>query len=210
MSDDWRDKIDQWTDRHFEQMVGIRRQLHSHPEPSGEEFETSLYLYQLLTDQGFDVRMGPEGRGLIVDCAGQSDASRVAVRADLDALRIQDQKTVAYRSQCPGVMHACGHDAHAAVMVGVLLVLNEMEAAGELPWTVPLRGIFQPSEETITGALEMIEVGALEGIEAIFATHVDPSRCAGRVGMRNGVLTAKCDSMRFTIKGRGGHAARPH
>ncbi len=210
MSDDWRDKIDRWTDRHFEQMVTIRRQLHSHPEPSGEEFETSLYLYQLLTDQGFDVRMGPEGRGLIVDRAGQSAASRVAVRADLDALRIQDQKLVDYRSRCPGVMHACGHDAHAAVMYGVMMVVKEMEAAGELPWSVPLRGIFQPSEETITGAMEMIEVGALEGIEAIFAAHVDPSRCVGRVGTRAGVLTAKCDSMRFTIKGRGGHAARPH
>ena len=207
---DWRKRIDEWTDRHFKEIVATRRHLHAHPEPSGEEQETSLYLYQLFSDRGFDVRMGPEGRGLMVDRKGQPEASRVAIRADIDALRIQDRKDVQYRSQSPGIMHACGHDAHTAIVTGVLLVLQNMEAAGQLPWPVPLRGIFQPSEETITGANEMIQVGAIEGIEAIFATHVDPTRLTGRVGTRHGLLTSNSDSMQFIIRGRGGHAARPH
>ncbi len=210
MMPDWHNHIDEWTDRHFEQMIAVRRHLHTHPEPSGKEQKTSLHLAQLFSDRGFDTRMGPEGRGLIVDRKGKREASRVAIRADIDALRIQDRKDVPYRSQSPGVMHACGHDAHTAIVMGVLLVLQEMQAAGQLPWPVPLRGIFQPAEETIVGATEMILSGAIEGIEAIFATHVDPTRLTGRVGTRHGLLTANCDSMQFIIRGRGGHAARPH
>jgi len=210
MSHNWCRQLDERIDRHFAEFVAIRRHLHAHPEPSGEEHQTSLYLYQLLSDQGFDVRMGPEGRGLVVDRGGHRDESRLALRADVDGLRIQDRKTVPYRSQREGVMHACGHDAHTSILVGVLLVLNEMAAANELPCTVPLRGIFQPSEETGSGAREMVGAGAIEGIEAILSTHMDPTRLVGRVGVRSGVLTANCEAMKFIVRGRGGHAARPH
>lgn len=196
----------------MEQMVQIRRHLHAHPELSGEERKTSLYLYQLLGDQGFNVSMGPDGRGIIADSkschAGSS--GRIALRADLDALRINDSKHVEYRSQCPGIMHACGHDAHTALVFGALCALNDVNGQSPPDGIIPMRGVFQPAEETCTGAREMIEVGALEGVAAIIAVHVDPSRQVGRVGLRTGVLTANCDEMQITIVGRGGHAARPH
>ncbi len=206
---DWQTELDQTVDHYFETMVAVRRRLHMHPELSGQEHQTSLYLYQLLGDQGLDVQMGPEGRGLVAQSHHEA-APRVALRADIDALRIADQKQVPYRSQRPGLMHACGHDGHTAVVVGAALALERMRAEAKLPWPVPWRAIFQPSEETATGAQEMIAAGALEGIEAIFAAHVDPTREVGHLGLRPGILTAGCDAMRLTIYGQGGHAARPH
>ena len=197
-------------DRRFDQLVEVRRHLHAHPELSGEERETSLYLYQLLGELGFDVRMGPEGRGVLADGPHDGQRPLVALRADIDALRIHDAKHVAYRSQRDGVMHACGHDAHTAVVFGALASLMELEQRGGLPWAVPLRGVFQPAEEISRGAREMIQVGALEQVGSILAVHVDPSRSVGRIGLRSGVLTASCDEMRVRLEGRGGHAARPH
>ncbi len=206
----WRNQLDTCVDRHWEQIVSIRRHLHCHPEPSGEETETSQFLFRLLQDAGASPHYGPEGRGVMVDCPAESMPRRLALRADIDALRIQDQKEVPYRSQQPGVMHACGHDAHTAMLAGALLTLLELESQGALPWPVSWRGIFQPSEETGTGAREMIECGAMEDIDAIIATHVDPTREAGKVGLRWGVLTANCDDTRLVVTGQGGHAARPH
>ncbi len=191
-------------------MIDVRRHLHAHPEVSGQEHETSLFLYQMLLDAGFDVRMGPDGRGLLVDSRHKTQLPCIALRADIDALAIHDEKNVTYRSRHDGVMHACGHDAHTAVVLGALTALEELRTAGELPWDVCVRGVFQPSEETATGAAEMIEAGALEGVDAILAVHVDPSRSVGRIGIRTGILTANCDAVRLSIIGRGGHAARPH
>jgi amidohydrolase len=220
MPDRWGTRIDEAVDRRFAEMIAMRRQLHAHPEPSGEEFQTSLYLYQLLGDAGFAVSMGPEGRGVAADFpAGAGSPTngavnqaplRFALRADIDALRIQDQKQTPYRSQREGVMHACGHDAHTAVVFGALSAIAELHSHELLPWPVRVRGIFQPAEETATGAREMIQAGSLEGVGAIAACHVDPSRKVGRAGFRPGVLTANCDAMTVSIQGRGGHAARPH
>ncbi len=211
MSTIWQNELDQAIDRRFTQMVEMRRHIHSHPELSGQERETSLYLYQRLGNEGFDVRMGPEGRGVVADAPADSDNQpRIAIRADIDALRIHDAKQVEYRSRNDGVMHACGHDAHTAVVYGAVGALNDLRRDGRLPWDVPTRGIFQPAEETSEGARQMIEVGALDGIGAIIAAHVDPSRQVGHIGVRPGVLTASCDEMDITIVGRGGHAARPH
>jgi amidohydrolase len=134
----------------------------------------------------------------------------MAVRADIDALRIQDQKTTAYRSTVPEVMHACGHDAHTATAFGALTALNRLECDHALPWPVTWRGIFQPAEETSQGARAMIAAGALKDVAAIISLHVDPSRPAGTIGVRPGVFTASCDEIRVTVQGRGGHAARPH
>ena len=208
----WQDELDLAVDRRHQQMVAVRRHLHAHPEPSHEEHETSLYLYRLLTEEGVEVQMGPEGRGVVADDSPARDCSlrRIAIRADIDALRIHDQKQVEYRSQREGVMHACGHDAHSATVLGAILALGDMARDGRLPWPVCWRGIFQPAEETSAGACEMIESGVLEGVDAILATHVDPSRHVGRIGLRTGVLTANCDEIRLTIIGQGGHAARPH
>jgi amidohydrolase len=213
MNESWQAQLDRFVDARFEEMVQVRRWLHAHPEPSGKERETSLYLYQLLGDEGFQVRVGPEGRGVLADLPGAPagvPCRRIALRADIDALHIHDAKQVDYRSCYEGVMHACGHDGHTALVLGALCALNDLGKAGGFPSPLALRGIFQPSEETSKGAKEMIQVGAMDGVDAILACHVDPSRRVGRIGVRSGVFTANCDQVLVTIVGRGGHAARPH
>ena len=210
MTADWQSRIDSAVDVAAERVVALRRHLHAHPEPSGEELQTSLHLYQLFDSLGLRVRMGPEGCGVIVESRGTDAVRRIALRADIDALRIEDQKQVAYRSTVPEVMHACGHDAHTATVFGAITALDQLERDGAFPWPVRWRAIFQPAEETSDGAQSMIRAGALEGVDAILSLHVDPTRRAGTIGVRAGVLTASCDTMRITVKGRGGHAARPH
>jgi amidohydrolase len=191
-------------------MIALRRHMHAHPEPSGQELQTSLHLYQLLDELGLSVRMGPEGCGVIVESRNQKAPRRIALRADIDALPIEDQKQAAYRSTVPNVMHACGHDVHTATLFGALLALDRLECERALPWPVTWRGVFQPAEETGSGAKAMIAAEALEGVTTILAAHVDPTRRAGTIGVRAGPLTASCDDMRISVRGRGGHAARPH
>ena len=206
----WRSQIRDTIACLGDRMVALRRHLHAHPEPSGEELATSLHLYQQFRDLQLPVRMGPEGRGIIVEQAHASNTPRIAIRADIDALRIQDVKQTSYRSQRDGILHACGHDAHTAMVYGALVCLARLDEERALPWPVPWRGIFQPSEETATGAREMVAAGALEEVGAVLALHVDPTRKTGTIGVKSGVLTANCDAMHFTIHGQGGHAARPH
>jgi amidohydrolase len=211
MTSDWRTRIDAAVDESLDRMIALRRHLHAHPEPSGEELQTSLRLYQLFDEMGLAVRMGPEGRGIVVDSRNASGGGRrIALRADIDALRIEDQKQTPYRSSVPEVMHACGHDAHTATVFGTLLVLDRLECERALPWPITSRGIFQPAEETGEGAKAMMAAGALNDVAAILAVHVDPTRRAGTIGVRPGPLTASCDDMQITVRGRGGHAARPH
>lgn len=210
MADSWQYEIDAAVDGRYDEMVALRRHLHAHPEPSNEEYQTSLHIYQLASKIDLPVRMGPEGRGVIVDSRSETTDERMAVRADIDALRIHDEKRVSYRSQTEGVMHACGHDAHTATVFGALWSLDQLEREGKLPWPVTWRGIFQPAEETSTGAQDMVNAGVLEGVGAVLALHVDPSRPSGTIGVRAGVFTASCDTMRIVVQGRGGHGARPH
>lgn len=210
MSETWQAKLEAAVDQGQGEMIALRRHLHMHPEPSGEELQTSLHLYQLFARAGLKVRMGPKGCGLLVDGRTEKSHKRIAVRADCDALRIQDEKSVAYHSQVPQVMHACGHDVHTATVCGAISAIDMLDRVGGLPWPVVWRAIFQPAEETGDGAESMIDAGALEGVDAIVAMHVDPTRQAGSVGVRSGVFTASCDMLRVTVQGRGGHAARPH
>lgn len=210
MPADWRESLDRTIDEQFEILVEIRRHLHAHPEPSGGERDTTLYLYQRLDDLGFAQQMGPEGCGIIADTTADLSEGIVALRADIDALRIHDAKRVDYRSQNDGIMHACGHDAHTATVFGALTAIKRLSEKSELPWSVPLRAIFQPAEETCTGAQHMIEAGALDGVSSLIALHVDPRRQVGRIALCDGVLTANCDEMEINIRGLGGHAARPH
>ena len=138
MNDNWQSELDTAVDRQYGEMVALRRHLHAHPEPSGEEFKTSLLMYQKLGDAGFRVRLGPDGRGVIADGAltengnsnngsAATDLPLLALRADMDALHIQDAKNVEYRSTCPNVMHACGHDAHTAIAYGTMCALRELQ-----------------------------------------------------------------------------------
>jgi amidohydrolase len=205
---DWRSALDGYIDSIAETLRVVRRHLHAHPEPSREEFQTARYLADRLDEEGIPHRVLPSGRGVIADPFPEPGTVRVAIRGDIDALRMQDQKEVAYRSTHDGVMHACGHDAHAAIALGASLALWHCRAW--LPWPTPWRTIFQPAEEIAEGAFEMVEAGAVEGVRAIVALHVDPELTVGRIAQRQGVLTALCEEMRVTIHGRGGHAARPH
>ena len=215
---DWKGKLRSIVLECAPEIVALRRHLHAHPEPSGAELQTSLYLYQLLGQQNLDVRMGPEGCGVVADSvvvAGVGKEKsvvepRIALRGDIDALRIQDEKEVDYRSANSGVMHACGHDAHAAIVYGAVLALTKLVEQGLSPWPSSYRAIFQPAEETALGATQMVEMGVLEGIKAIFALHVHPTRRTGEIALRSGSMTAHCDSLQITIRGQGGHAARPH
>lgn len=191
-------------------MVAVRRYLHIHPEPSGSEQRTIAYLTERLVEAGFAPNLASHERGTTVDSTVDPAGSRIALRADVDALKIEDAKQVEYRSQVTGVMHACGHDAHPAMLLGAIRALQAMEDSGSLPWPVRWRAIFQPAEESTVGAKEMIAEGALEGIDAIFALHVDPSREVGKIGTRVGPLTSITDQLNIVIHGRGGHAARPH
>ena len=210
MISDWQQALDETVGEIADDTIALRRHFHANPEPSGEELETSLHLYQLLGELELNVQMGPLGCGVIADSAGESPEGRVAFRADIDALRIQDAKKVSYRSTRDGIMHACGHDAHAAMAFATARTLAMLEARGDLPWPVHWRAIFQPAEETVKGARQMIEAKALEGVRSIFALHVDPARRTGEIGVRAGTMTAHCDSICIDIQGQGGHAARPH
>lgn len=205
---DWRERLDAAIENGAAEMVRVRRHLHAFPEPSGEEYETTRFLLQTLADAGFHPQPTPQNRGVIVTQAEYDGAPLLALRADIDALRIQETGQAEYRSRRPGVMHACGHDAHTAVVFGALLALREIREC--LPRPMNWRAIFQPAEETSEGASQMIQAGALEGVDGILSVHMDPSREVGRVGVRYGALTAACDSLEIRISGRGGHAARPH
>jgi amidohydrolase len=206
----WQQTLDEIIADATDDLVALRRRIHAHPEPSGAELETSLLLYQTLDQPGLALRMGPDGCGVLADNRSAAGQPRVAFRGDIDALLIHEANAVPYRSQRAGVMHACGHDAHAAIATHVALALHKLETSGHAPWPLRWRAILQPAEEAADGARRMIAAGALEGVESIFALHVDPPRPTGEVGLCVGPFTASCDNVRIVVRGRGGHGARPH
>ena len=210
-ADEWI-PVDGQIAEHAESHIAFRRFLHRHPEPSGAEFETTRLIAEKLREAGLQPRILRDGLGVIADLdLGQPapDAPRIALRGDMDALRIQDEKTTDYRSTIPEVMHACGHDGHTTIILGAA-----QAAAQHLDWPagfgVKLRFIFQPAEESSLGALSLIEQDVLDGIDAILGIHLEPAFPVGQVGVRYGVLTAACDEIQITILGHGGHGARPH
>jgi amidohydrolase len=185
----------------------IRRHLHRHPELSGQEFSTTDYLSKQLAAARVPHRVATGKCGIITDVIESPDAEApiIAMRADIDALPIKEENNVPYRSKKSGVMHACGHDAHSAILLGTTLALYRAR-----PLPVAWRSIFQPSEEAGRGACEMVNQGALEGINAIIALHVDPNLPVGKVAVTPGPRTAFCQDFTIEIAGRGGHGARPH
>ena len=200
--------IDDIVDRYFDEFVIVRRHLHANPELSWQEEGTTQWLQDRLTSYGISSRRGPRSLGLITDIGDQPP--RVAVRGDIDAIPVEEHTDLPFASVTPGVMHACGHDAHATILLGTLVTFNELHKSGQLDRSVAIRGLFQPAEEVGEGASEMIAEGGLEGIEAIFACHVDPSREAGRIGLKSGIQTAFCGEVSIVVNGTGGHSARPH
>ncbi|KAA5539085.1 amidohydrolase [Roseiconus nitratireducens] len=189
-------------------LIRIRRHLHRHPELSDQEFETTKYLSEELAGIGLTPRPAQDHRGVWADLGEGS--YRVVLRGDIDALPIATEVQAEYRSQVAGVMHACGHDAHAAMTFGAAAILHRLEQFGKLPQSISVRAVFQPAEETSNGAPHMIHSGVLDGVASAMALHVDPTRPLGTVGVRSGVFTAGCDAFHITFSGRAGHGARPH
>lgn len=188
-------------------MREVRRYLHRQPELSGDEYRTTEFLAEVLSDLGLSPKLANDARGLWVDIGESRTGQRLAVRADIDALPIATNLVADYASRVDGVMHACGHDVHSAIAFGVAAILSDLSRQGR---PIHARMIFQPEEETSQGGLHMIRSGALENIAGAIALHVDPSRPAGTIGVREGSFTAGCDLFTCTICGRGGHGARPH
>jgi amidohydrolase len=195
--------VDDWVAAHHSQLVTTRRHLHAHPELAFAEFETTAFLEQRLRANGLAPRRLATGTGLV--CEVGSGDPVVVLRADIDALPLADLKDVPYASTREGLCHACGHDVHTTVLLGVLIALSTLDG---LPGTV--RAVFQPAEETLPGgASEVVASGVLDGASRAFALHCDPSVPAGKVGLRTGAITAACDRLDVTLTGPGGHTARP-
>jgi amidohydrolase len=193
------------------ELVLFRRDLHANPELSRAEFRTTAAIAARLERAGLSPRVRGVGTGLVCDIvpAGSEKLPFLAFRADIDALPIEEGSELEFRSRVPGVMHACGHDIHTAVVLGTGLVLAEAARSGHLER--PVRLIFQPAEETMPGgALDMVAEGALYGVSKILSVHCDPKLDAGQVGLRTGPLTAACDMVSLTLDGSGGHTSRPH
>jgi amidohydrolase len=201
--------IRQLTRQHKTEVIAARRHLHRHPELSFQEQETARYVGEQLKSFGITPQEGVADTGLVALIEGQNPTKKtVALRADMDALPIHEANDVEYRSQRAGVMHACGHDAHTASLLGTARVLQQLRDRFE--GTVKL--IFQPGEERIPGGASlMIKAGALENPRPhhMFGQHVQPFIPAGKVGFREGMYMASADELYVTVHGRGGHAAMP-
>ena len=190
-------------------LIEIRRHIHAHPELSGMERQTAALVASTLKECGIEVIEGVGGYGVVGILRGESRGGVVGIRADMDALPMTDIKDVPYASRQKGVMHACGHDVHTAVLLGVAMVLSKMRSL--LNGTVKF--IFQPSEESGPGgAKAMIDDGALDEPtpEIMLALHCYPELEVGKIGCKDGVMTASSDRFTITVKGRSGHASRPH
>jgi amidohydrolase len=203
------EELDQFLAAREDELIAFRRDLHAHPELGYHEHRTTGRVALRLAAAGLRPVTLPKGTGLIVDIGDRSvGTTLVALRADLDALPINDEKNVPYRSTVPNVCHACGHDVHTSVLLGAGLFLAGQAAAGTLPGRVRL--IFQPAEEVPGGALDVMAAGGIASVDRIFTVHCDPRLDVGKVGTRTGPITAACDKIKVRVTGPGGHTARPH
>lgn len=201
------DKIQKLSDDLESEIINLRRAFHQNPELSWKEYRTSERIVAILKEEGLRVQNGICGTGVIAEICGKRDGKTVAIRADMDALPMQDTKEVSYASKVPGVMHACGHDSHMAMAIGAAKILKRL---GE-NFPGKIRFIFQPCEEAFpSGAQELVKEGVMQGVDSILALHVDPEIEVGKIGLRKGVLTANASEFKLSIIGRSGHAARPH
>ncbi|SFX45111.1 amidohydrolase [Thermoactinomyces sp. DSM 45891] len=198
----------QMIEKIYPKIVGIRRYLHQHPELSYHEEQTAALVTKHLTELGLEVKTRVGGlHGVTGFLRGSKPGPTVALRADMDALPIEDAKNSVYRSTVPGVMHACGHDGHTATLLGVAEILSEMrdEIEGQVLF------IFQPAEEVPPGgAFAMVQEGVVDQVAGIFALHLWATSPTGTIGTRSGELMAAADNFTIEIQGKGGHAGIPH
>ncbi len=188
-------------------IIAIRRELHAHPELSSHEERTKFLIIGVLEAEGIAFREYDEHCGLVAEITVDAEKPYVALRADMDALPITEKTDVTYQSKTKGVMHACGHDSHTAILLGCAVALNSIKEH--------LRGnirfIFQPSEEILEGgSSQMIEEGVLENVHSIFALHAYPYLKTGQIGYKEGVMLASADMFEIEIFGKSSHGARPH
>ncbi|WP_078552632.1 M20 family metallopeptidase [Bacillus alkalicellulosilyticus] len=199
--------IDKRLDELFSEMVSIRRHLHQNPELSFQEVETPAYIAEYHRRLGNEVKTGVGGRGVVATLRGAQPGKTIALRADFDALPIQDEKTVDYKSKVDGVMHACGHDGHTATLLGLARALVENKA--DLEGTIVF--IHQHAEEYAPGgAIEMINDGCLDGVDFVFGTHLWATEPLGKIQYRSGPIMAAADRFEIVVQGQGGHGAMPH
>lgn len=189
-------------------MVEIRRDFHMNPELGMEEFRTRDKIVEYLEELGIEYEKGIANTGVVGIISGKTNGKTIALRADMDALPIQDEKNVVYKSTIPNKMHACGHDAHMAILLGAARILKNKQ--NELKGNVKL--IFQPAEETVGGAKPMIEAGVMEKpkVDAVFGLHVDPDIEVGEIGVKYGQMNASSDTIKIILHGKNSHGAYPH
>ena len=198
--------FDDWVERMMGTLVQFRREVHANPELSFREVVTTERLMNRLREAGMNP-IACEGTGCYVDIGDGPFAA--ALRADIDALPIVEQTELPYASTVPGVMHACGHDIHQTVMLGVALALHELNE--KTPLGRSIRILFQPAEEQLPGgAVQMISQGLLKDVPRAFALHCDPKVDLGQIGTRIGAITSASDTVKIHLSGHGGHTSRPH
>ncbi len=193
-----------------DRLVAWRRDLHRHPAPGFQEHYAARLIAGALGELGIDARAGVARTGVVAE-VGQGGAC-ITLRADMDALPIQEENEVPYASEVPGMMHACGHDVHMACLLGAAQLLAEEAAAGRLPGRV--RFLFQPSEESqdeegLSGAMRMVDEGAMDGVEAVLGLHVWSELPVGTISLGAGAVTAYTDKFHLAIRGRAAHGAFP-
>lgn len=203
------DRLKELILKNKELIIELRREFHKHPELGFDEFKTSGRVAQLLKNAGIAVQTNVNKTGVVALLEGKTPGKTLILRADMDALAVQEEKDVPYASQRQGIMHACGHDGHTAVLAVLALILNDLrdQIKGSIKF------VFQPSEEVNPGgALGMIEEGILSNpkVDAAIAFHLWNDRYVGEIGLREGPLMACVDEIEIDIKGKGGHGAAPH
>lgn len=202
-------EVDRVVGEHVGELVALRRQLHAHPEVSSAEVQTTRTVAERLRVAGLKPTLLERGTGLVCDVVGSAPLPLVALRADIDALAMDDHTTTDYRSQVPGVAHACGHDAHTAIVVGAGIVLARLLPGSGIPGSVRL--VFEPAEETVPGgAVDVIAEGWFADVSSVYGLHCDPKLDCGYVGLRAGAITSATDKVTLELQGPGGHTARPH
>jgi len=192
------------SDELFEWIREIRRTIHQYQELAYKEEKTAEYISSCLRKLDIKHKTGIARTGIVARFGNRGNAPTIALRADMDALPITEDTSLPFASQNPGVMHACGHDGHVAMVLGAAAVLKKKPPAGNIVL------LFQPAEEGEGGAKPMIEEGALEGVDVIFGGHIERHHAVGQIGIKTGIHTSYTDAFEIRITGRGGHAARPH